>query len=432
MSISRKLLLFAALPLLYAGFLASCARKERNLIFIAVDDMRADRLSCYGYARPTTPNLDRIASESAVYRTAVSPSSWTLPVFASVFTSVYPHEHGLVNKSRISLALQKLIPAAIPKNLVTLPEYLKEQGYRTAAFTGGAALSSEYGFGRGFDVFSPTADFGSIAESFAKAEKWLSGTGEKPFFLFVHGYDLHSRSGLVPVKPVFSAKKDRRSLLALMARREKLRSLSDRGGPPAPAAELAAISDLYDDRIAGVDAEIGAFLSFLRGKGLLENSVLVIFSDHGEEFGEHGSVGHGRNLYDETVRVPLIVRVPGAAPRAVAEQVSLLDLFPTSAGLLGLELTGSLKKQLRGRYVYPGGKDAVACRDAFGETEYLLYVHRSALRSCRREKYIFDELTGEAEVYDLAADPGEKRSVYGRNGDADYELEAGLFSWKTR
>jgi choline-sulfatase len=241
----------------------------------------------------------------------------------------------------------------------------------------------------------------------------------------VHGYDLHSRCAALPSSATWSGAASPAAVRRLADERERLRRESDAGRAAPPPERLRGVSGLYDDKLAAADAEVGFFLDQLAARRLLENTVVIFFSDHGEEFGEHGAVGHGLHLYEETLRVPLMIRAPGLAPGRVRESVSLLDIFPTVAALLGERLPARLKEQLRGadvsRRVPPG-------RSLFAATEYLLAVNRSAARSAAGLKLLTDELSGLREVYDLPADPQEARNLYGEAGHDAWKLEEALLA----
>jgi arylsulfatase A-like enzyme len=317
-------------------------RAKMNCILISLDTVRADHLSCYGYARNTSPNLDRFAREGCLFTHAFAASSWTIPSHASIFTSLYPSSHLL------QTADDRLIEGA-----VTLAEVLQAHDYSTAAFVTGPALSHEFGFGRGFGLYDDftvtmSQEVGDLSDDVAGerlnqiptnhfittlASNWLADRGDAPFFLFLHYWDVHS-DYVAP--PPFDRQFDTEYLgdedgRHLAKRREQLEStLAQR--------DLEHLVALYDEEIAHTDAHLGAILRVLDKMDMAGRTLVVVTSDHGEGFLEHGKLLHGNTLYDELIHVPLIFRMPGrlSANRRIDGNVSHVDIMPTILGLLGL------------------------------------------------------------------------------------------------
>jgi len=281
------------------------AAERPNVVLVSLDTLRARSVGAYGYARDTTPSLDRrVAAAGAIVRSAVAPVPFTPPSHMTMLTGLEPCAHGVLDRHGV-LAAER----------VTLPEVLQAEGYATAAFTENAYVVAGAGFSRGFDVYAEKRDEesaspGFASETFASAKRWLAKRPPVPFFLFIHTYQVHD-----PYVPP-------RGYAALFA--------GDGQGAVVPAAHRANLDD-YDREIRHTDDVLADFLDTLDSHGLAENTVLVITSDHGEGFGEHFWGGHGASIHDEALLVPLIVRAPGRiAPGVVVEpQVGLLDLVPT-------------------------------------------------------------------------------------------------------
>ncbi|MDD5629079.1 MAG: sulfatase [Elusimicrobia bacterium] len=393
----------AALPPWASG------RDRRSLILISIDALRPDHVGALGYPQPVTPSLDRFAGQAAVFSNAVSQAPWTLPSMLSLFTSLYPHQHTVVNRYAVFNARRREL-AKLPYQFLTLAQVLKEAGYATAAFTGGAGLGRASGLGRGFDVYVDSATFGGFAATLPQALAWLQGRRDRPFFLFVHGYDVHGQ---------FGPRDD-----SWMARRAQTIA-----GAPGPASdeEVRARRAGYDARVARADALLGSFLERLGAMpGLRQRAVVVVFSDHGDELHEHGGVDHGMTLYDEVIRAVLMIRVPGLAPRRIPEQARLIDLLPTVLELLEVEAPARLREQMRGVSLQPLLAGQPLALDAFSETDFLLHSCRRSLRSAGGWKLIADELGDSRELYDLGTDPGERHNLLTSRPAVAFDLQKKL------
>jgi arylsulfatase A-like enzyme len=320
-----------ALGLVALAF-AACARpSERatarpNLVLVSIDTLRADHLGAYGYGRATSPSIDRLAREGVVFERAYSTSNWTLPAHVSMLTGLYPTRHGAHHPRRA--------PAA---EVGLLPEALGRRGYRSAAVVSTVAfLEKKYGLARGFEVYD---DESAFPARFPEASRFVSservharavelldelGDGGAPFFLFLHYFDVHA--DYVPPPPF-----DRMFAPGDGVRLDLPESEEPRRGH---AERLAA---LYDGEIRWVDSWIGRLLDELDRRDLAGRTLVVVTADHGEEFLEHGDWLHGRNLYDTSMRVPLVVRFPGGAHagRRVTAPVSLVDLGATLLAAAG-------------------------------------------------------------------------------------------------
>lgn len=307
-----------ALGLLVAGTLApavaACrtgAGSERpNMVLIVVDTLRRDHLTSYGYQWDTSPFLARLASEGVVFENAFSTSAWTAPCTASIFTGLYPFQHGVVSGFWATLRMQESDPTIrlnrIPATVETAAEALKKAGYATYSVTQNPNISTDLGFDAGFDRFHNFPREKDAASLNRQLLEWKGAIrGRQPYFLYLHYFDPHG-----PLRK------------RLPWYRQFLK-----GGSPDMAA--------YDGEIRFVDEKIReAYQAF----GWDEGTVVLVTADHGESWGEHGVQGHSRTLYGEVLDVPLIVRLPGRAHagRRPADPVSHVDILPTLRALAGL------------------------------------------------------------------------------------------------
>jgi len=328
---------------------AGCGREApAPVVLVSVDTLRADHLGCYGYERPTSPALDRFAAESVLFADAVAPAPTTAPSHMSIFTSLYPPVHGVRNYS------PDWPTAALSERLATLPEFMRDHGYFTAALTGGGNVAGQ-GFERGFDFYRswfPGPDeeesrARSVARVLDAVRRCVRRSREegKPLFLFLHHYLCHDPylggppgirrrflTDPVPGLPVSLA--DLRGDAGWADMRERFFGPADLERPD----HLAHYVALYDGGVLYSDAVFARIRRVLEEEGVYDKALIVFTSDHGEEFMEHRGILH-EMLFRETLHVPLIVRFPGGerGGRTVSAPVRTLDIFPTIAACLGLE-----------------------------------------------------------------------------------------------
>lgn len=308
------------------------AQRPRNVILISIDTLRQDRVGAYGYERPTTPSLDALAARGVVFEDATAPSSWTVPSHVSLFTGLEPHSHGVTGR------FQRVSDLTVP-----IPVWLQQAGFDTAAFVNSVLLDGRRGFARGFDHFErvmhPTSGSPAAPEIHRLALRWLDRPHERPFFLFLHYYDIHTDyTPAEEYRRLFVRPYDG---VATGAVGQLVRARADELelGPK----DAQHLSDLYDAEIRQLDDAIGRFFAELERRGLLAETAVIVTSDHGEEFLEHGGFLHGRTLHGELVRVPLVLAGPGIPRgRRVAGPASLIDVLPMLAGLLGREPPSAL------------------------------------------------------------------------------------------
>jgi arylsulfatase A-like enzyme len=390
-----------------------------NLVIVSIDTLRSDVLQAYGEPRPTSPAILAFAGQGLVVETAVSPSPWTLPAHASLLTGLYPTRHG-VN----SLVL------GLPVEAQTLAERLAAAGWRTAAIVNSKYLSSRYGWERGFaelEYIPETPGEAAPTAVHPRAIEWLEQSASEPFFLFLHYYDVHSDYRSLPryerelIRPYRGrANGSTRQLL-----------LHERGKIALGPRDAPHLLDRYAAGVRQMDDGVAALLAALEARGLAERTLVILTSDHGEELLEHGGVLHGRTLYDEVLRVPLVLRGPGVpAGRRLPGPASLVDVVPTVLSLLGQPVPEGLDGVDLSRH-FDGG--IPEDRSVFSEADRKIERHDS-LRAVRRGpwKLVLDRFTGEIALYDLAADPGERVNVSAEHPERVRELRAEIDAFMAR
>ena len=321
-----------ALLLISLSWLVGCAgpsperEKPRGILLISLDTLRADHLGTYGYALDTSPFLDELAERSVVFEQAYVPLPGTLPSHMSLFTGLYPLEHGTIQPESV---LSEEIP--------TLPEIFQRSGFRTAGFVEGGYVSGRYGFSRGFDKFTDESlkIEDDIERTLAAGLDFLRGVGEdESFFLFLHSYAVHD--------PYFPKQEyldmfweGEAPSTAVRATGPELVAVNN-SGREVPDDELRYYRALYDAQIRYVDDLLRGFFAELEALGVLDEMIVVITSDHGEEFHEHGALLHAQ-AYRETLHVPLFVHWKNFEPRRIDAVVENLDIAPTLYELTGVE-----------------------------------------------------------------------------------------------
>lgn len=310
-----------------------------NVILFSIDTLRADGLSCYGNPRVTSPNIDWLASEGILFKNTVVQSSWTLPSHMTMVTSLMPSIHGCKSSQ-----LWINIGESLKEYRITLAEILKNFGYSTGAFTGGALLGPEFNFDQGFDVCD--ASGGGISKISKKALTWLEDNySDGSFFLFLHCYDVHQYKASKAIEEKF-VKPYAGKLLELKKQGGPLTNrVTSNGFYSLSEQDVQFLRDLYDATIFHTDNVFGDVLSFLKDHSLYENTVIIVTSDHGEEFWEHGGTGHGWSLHQHQLKVPLIVKSPtlDQPGRSIDDWVGIIDLPPTILDILGIPLSNEFQ-----------------------------------------------------------------------------------------
>ena len=422
------------LTVLFASMLSACGGGESaeqtrpNVLLIVVDTLRADRLGAYGYGRPTSPNVDlELAGKGIVLEAAYSQSPWTLPSMISLFTSRYPGELLDDNPSAFGL----------PAHLETLPERMRGLGYRTAGFVANALLQERNGFARGFEAyyFPPVQrDHRRHAENVtSRALDWLATVDGKPFFLYLHFMDPHDpydNSDMVDGRSPFYP--DYGGELSGVGIGEFLDQEKQRPDPTVGVAaeDVAHFSALYDMEVRYLDRALGEMLAAIPPQ-VLADTLIVLTADHGEELYDHGWWLHARTVFQELIRVPMILRWDRRLPagRRLDGTVRLLDLTPTILSAAG----GEASADWAGVDLLPylEGRDPLPRLPAFASAATRNRPLRAGLVADGKKLMLFNRNERQHEpdlnerialevdrrrlprqaLYDLRADPGERRNL---------------------
>jgi arylsulfatase A-like enzyme len=392
-----------------------------DIVLVVVDTLRADHLGAYGYKPPTSPRIDTLASRGVLFESAWGAAPWTLPSMMSIVTGRTPSSHRVENDG---LRLAADVP--------TVAQMLKARGYATGGFVSHIYVTAPFGFDRGFERFEdfgltrpeykPEAKFEPPADRVTDAAlDWLKQQKGKPVFLMVHYFDPHW-----PYEPPEAT----RDLFpaeyhgALDATWDSLSKFQD-PSVPLPDDYRGFLVARYDGEIRFVDSEIGRLAEGIEKEGRSGRTWIVLTADHGEEFKDHRSIGHGRQMYEEVLHVPLVVVPPRGAPggaaddgadqrpagHKVATPVSGIDLLPSFAEIAGVPVPAgvegkSLLPLLRGA---SGGAGASADRPVISETVRLNAYRRAVRQGSLKLIHVMDE--SRAELYDLAADPREQQDL---------------------
>ena len=458
--------------------------KHPNIILIVLDTVRADHLSCYGYHRKTTPFLDKLAAESVLYENCYSPSSWTLPSHASIFTGTYLSKHNVGDSGD-----------TLDNRYQTMAGFLKEKGYDTFGSCYIPWVSGVTGLDRGFDHFITKTKKNQIVKLIRKlkktkpqtsdsekensnkneklrdtrwivsttkskshwmktlfkddgaayanneARKWIDSRNGKPFFMFLNYCEAHTiyhpplgyrRKFLEKSsKPFWTINQDHREFMY-----NDLKMSEE---------DFDILQSLYDGEIAYLDSKVKELYNYLKRKNLLDNTIFIVTSDHGEQFGEKGFMGHARNLYDSLIKVPLIVKYPGDLSGRDRKKglVQSVDLFPTIMDVVNGK-TGNLKEQIQGNSLVsdsPGKREAAMVIAEYkkqpfsGEVfsqyppdrlEKFVYAARSIVVD--NMKYIWKS-NGDEGLFDLSKDKQETMNLVNKDEFHKNSLKRKLYDW---
>ncbi|MDO8551807.1 MAG: sulfatase [bacterium] len=392
-----------------------------NVVFVSFDDLRASRVGVLGYSKNTTPAIDSLAQKSFVFTNAITVAPWTLPSHMSMFTGVYPSHHRVLNKFTLLPGdkqeisnLKKLSP-----NLQTLAQMFRANGYSTGGFTGSAGVNHQFGFDQGFDVYTDDKDFAGFEETIPKALNWIKANKDKKMFVFLHGYGIHGE--YVPPDGYDKRFVDFPYKGTLDGSVKEHLQLVDeglsRGQVFLTSDDVRFLTALYDEKIQRADNKFGQFLKEYSDLGLMDKTIFVLLSDHGEELYEHGRVDHGHSLYDELVKIPLIIKVPGLESKVVIDnQARTIDLAPTILELAGIK-TDEIKQQFDGESLTPMMRGDNQTLDSFLETDYRYANFLRGIRAADGWKLIVDKETYLKELYNLKTDPQEKKNLINESKD---------------
>ena len=373
-------------------------KKRPNVIIMSIDPLRRDHVGAYGYKRNTTPNIDSFAKRSDVFTNAYSQAPWTTPSHMSLFTSLYPSFHGV--DQPMSDTMRRL-----GEDKKTLAEYLQKAGYLTAAFTGSGSISGRWGFSRGFTVYNETPSEEVVPKGhdisviYTKVVDWIKENKNKDFFLFFHTYNTHT-----PYNDRYFVDKEQ---INKNSKYEHMKAL-------------------YDGDIRITDAYFGNFIATLKNEGLLEDTVIVLISDHGEDFGEHYpfemTKGHGHSLYEELLQIPFIIYNPllREKGRIIDKNVRLIDVMPTLLDILNIPIA----QDVQGKSLLPLLKGESIEMPKYFYAEAICHGPERKMVFDGRYKYIYSpepniQKTNRKiypvqmhELYDIQKDPGERKNLY--------------------
>ena len=412
-----------------------------NVVLVCIDTLRADHLGSYGYERETSPFIDGLAAESTVFADACATSSWTRPSVPSFMTGTYPLQHGLYG-------LEGQLTHALSQDAVTLAEVFAANGWRTGAIVRNPQLALGNGFEQGFEVYRDGS--GDAAEIGRRARAWLDGLeDEAPFFLYLHYLDAHwpypipdeyaTRFGGAQLEDLWGA--DAGGVRDAINEREREHDPRD----------IEQLLGLYDGGIRFVDDELARVVDAIEARGEWNDTIVCIVSDHGEEFMEHGRIGHGHGLQENLLRVPWILRIPGRRARTIETPVSLIDVFPTLLGAAGIEAPTTTAVD---RLSTPRREEPV-----FAELKELRRYQHSLRRGQRKvsRRYVVEAQTDALEdgedaslgpllprglipqlilgvqppgvrLVDLDADPGERKARFDQTHSDPLEAELDAFA----
>lgn len=382
--------------------LVEASKRRPNIIVYLIDTLRADHLSSYGYSK-STPRIDALAADGTLFEHALAQASWTKPATASILTGLHPRAHTANQRED-----------ALPAEVRMVPEELKALGYETAALVVNANVSAPFGFDRGFDTFElllhEDGILGARGDQLVdRAVEWLgSRRSQEPFFLYLHTTDPHDPYATTGFHT------DGFGSVAFMESLEEGRATLSPG-------ELARLVDLYDEDVAFADAQLGRFVDALKAHGLYEDALIVLLSDHGEEFDDHGRWRHGKTLYHEQLRVPLIIKWPtgvGAGER-IGELAQHVDIVPTLLDYVG----GPRNPAMQGRSLWPlvaGEPSLVTPPLPSVATSYLLVDGREiesvVLGDHKLIRYLdYDRDVAPYQLFDLGSDAAETANVAREN-----------------
>lgn len=368
------------------GDLLKCP--DCNLVVVSLTNTRKDHVGIYGYERNTTPNIDAFFKDGFVFENAFGPASWTLPAAATMFSSLFPYTHTVMDRHGKNV---------LSDEVLTLAETFQQDGYKTAGFTGGGDYNRKFNFAQGFDVYGDEggeigpSSYSGIQKSVPEAIEWLKGNSDKgKFFLFVQGFDTHcpftpNKEFSAPFTGEYKSSIDFSTCLWTFDEVRPTYKNGVRYWPVKTPATQSGIQDvnisdkdveymiaLYDGEIAQADARLKDFFEIMKQKGLEKNTVFIFMAEHGDLFGEHGRFMRGGpvrgTFYDPVTNFPLLIKHPNFnEPMKVDALVQTADLLPTLLDMFGIE--DGQKDQRQGKSVL---------KDFTGETETNKYVYAAS------------------------------------------------------
>ena len=454
---------------LFTGLLAGCAQgdpdRPPNVVIVALDTLRPDRLGCYGHERDTSPNLDRLAADCVLFEAAQSAAPWTAPSLISLMTSLHPDAHGVTGFPD---------PGRLDESVVTLAEVLRARGYETAAFTEGGYANGDFGLDQGFHLYpaheGDETGFTSnrhtdsrLAANLDRAIEWLDDRGAAPYFLFFQTYEPHSpylapdedfarflpgsvsAEELARLDEVIAHWNETREVdcdgLEMLARHafhcewrdsspvedpELLLAVAVEAGRPLARRQAAEdpllvewIRALYDAGIRYMDRELERLWQAIeeseQPSSTADRTLIVVVSDHGEGLGQHGRIGHGALLQEEVLNIVLLVRAPGVAPTRVPGVVRSVDVVPTVLELIGCRAR-ELASQAQGVSLVPLMRGKSDPRPAFSQANKGSGPKQRSLRT-ERWRLVVSEEPHSVELFDRESDTTEEHDVSAQHTD---------------
>ena len=454
------------------------AENDYNIILISLTNVGANHLGLYGYERNTSPNIDAFAEESLVFDNFFTHASWTLPSGISLFTSLYPYQHKVMDRS----FNEKGEPEdTLSSDIITLIDLLNDNGYVTGAFTGGFDYRPIFGLTNRFDFyFTPEEKtplkgiinsellqkrrLGHMVNAIPDALEWINNHKKKKFFLFLQGYDTHCPFS--PKQPYdkifvnftledtildpaycyrsFNNNGTLVSFTTILVNQTQSRlfipiNLSEK--------ELEFLEAQYDAEIRYVDDNVGNFINELKNKGILDNTIIILLSEHGEMFAKNGRFGRaGRirgTLYDDVVHVPLIILHPEFKPDRTDEFVQIIDIMPTLLDFVGIPIP----MNLQGKSILPLIKDNEILHEeiyggsVYGKLIFEFYEYQTINEFIRNKEFkliheivqFTDGSTEEIyELYDLSVDKAEQNNIASKENGIVDELKEKLGKWSKK
>jgi arylsulfatase A-like enzyme len=419
--------------LLLSVLFTCCGRREdrTSVVLISIDSLRPDHLGCYGYGRETSPAMDALAAEGTLFLNAVSTTSWTLPAHVSLLTSLYNSAH------RVNIQTYRIDP-----NRILMASIFRKQGYRTAGFVSGPFLHPVFGFDRGFEEYhycTPDPNASSLIEKYPISEEvqlasdkditspgvnsavlpWLEKNAGRPFFLFIHYFDVHY-DYIPPPSYVRMFDPDYEGTITT----ENFIK-DDRINASLAEEDIGHIVARYDGEIRFTDDHLGAVIDKLKALGLFDKTLIILTSDHGDEFFEHGGKGHAHTLFDELIKIPLVMRYPEKIPsgRKIENQVRIIDIMPTVLDICGLppsreQMGTSLLPLIRGNRTDAG---------LMSLSELYMKGHAQVSLRTNRWKVVFNHNTRKPYYFNLREDPEEQQGVLLTPSSPDYKKVKLLF-----
>jgi len=423
-------------------------RRKPNVVLIVLDTARADRFSCMGYHRNTSPNIDEVFSEGTIFEKAYSTACWTLPSHGSLFTGLYPTQAGSTSET-----------LHLPKFNLTVAEILNQAGYKTAGFCCNSWVSKERGFANGFDEYHEMwresewtgADAAAaIIAELAATEKivaWLKHrqTNSDAFFMFVNLNCVHLPytppdpflSKFLADKYNFEDVERAASVMSMWAYLAGKLKLGEK--------DFQIMSDLYDGEVAFADYCVGRIIKQVEKLQILDDTIVILTSDHGENLGEHGRIDHNLSMYQTTLHIPLMIRYPAGFKAAgrISDLVSITDITPTILDLCNIKKSGMERLKIaetslaatgrrRREFVVSGNERPLMgvglMKERYPEFDTGLIDYRMRAVRSGNYKLIWNINVG-TELYDIRTDPGELNDLADKKIAIRNKLQARLISW---